>query len=85
MKGKDLISYILDNNLENEELFKNGIFDPKIIGLMSMTEAAAKYGVGLATMKVLYNSNKEKGVIIGNEVYFPIKIIKAIPLKNWKK
>ena len=36
MTGKELILYILQNNLENEQVFRNGIF----IGFMDETETA---------------------------------------------
>ena len=40
MTGKELILYILQNNLENEVVIKDGIF----IWLMNEEEAAAKFG-----------------------------------------
>lgn len=42
MTGRDLIIYILENHLEDEELFKDG----KIPGLLTYEEAAVKFGVG---------------------------------------
>lgn len=41
MTGRDLIIYILENHLEDEELFKDG----KIPGLLTYEEAAVKFGV----------------------------------------
>lgn len=46
MTGRDLIIYILKNNLEDEPIFKDGSF----IGFMTMDEAAMKYNVGVATI-----------------------------------
>ena len=46
MTGRDLIMYILENHLEDEELFKDG----KIPGLMTYEEAAVKFGVGKETI-----------------------------------
>jgi hypothetical protein len=44
MTGRDLIVYILQNNLENEPVFKDG----KFIGFMTEGEAAEKFDVGVA-------------------------------------
>lgn len=49
MTGKDLIIYILQNNLENEPIFKDG----KLLGFISVDEAALKFGVGSATIEYL--------------------------------
>ena len=38
----DLIVYIIQNNLVNEEVFQNG----KLAGFMSIPEAAVKFEVG---------------------------------------
>ena len=43
--GRDLILYILSNNLEDEEVFKDG----KLIGFLTAWEAAEKMNVGIAT------------------------------------
>jgi hypothetical protein len=45
--GKELILYILQNNLENEVVLKNGLF----IELLNEQEAAVKFNVGIATIK----------------------------------
>lgn len=47
MTGRDLIIYILENHLEDEELFKDG----KIPGLLTYEEAAVKFDVGVETIK----------------------------------
>ena len=65
MTGKELILYILQNNLENEVVFKDGIF----IWLMN-EEAAAKFGVGVATIKAWYNCGMLSGTKIGDHLYF---------------
>lgn len=48
MTGRDLIIYILANGLEDEEVFQDG----KFIGFVTAGEAAAKLGVGVATIYV---------------------------------
>lgn len=66
MTGKELILYILQNDLENEVVIKDGIF----VWLMNEEEAAVKFGVGVATIKAWYVCGMLKGNVIGNHVYF---------------
>lgn len=47
MTGRELILYILANNLENENVFENG----KFIGFLTVGEAAEKFNVGIATIR----------------------------------
>lgn len=56
MTGKELIIYILQNNLEN-----------KLI--LSKEEAALKFGVTLETVEVMYNLNMVRGFKMGNNLY----------------
>ena len=46
MTGRDLILYILKNNLEDENVFTNGSF----LGFMTVEQAASKMNVGVATV-----------------------------------
>lgn len=66
MTGRDLILYILENNLENEPVVKDGIF----IGLMSEEEAAAKFDVGVSTIRVYNTLNMLDGIEINGRLYF---------------
>lgn len=66
MTGKELIIYILQNNLEDEEIIKDG----KIIGLISVEEAAMKFGVGRYTILTWYAQGKIKGIMVGNSLFF---------------
>lgn len=66
MTGKELILYILQNDLENEIIVKDGIF----IGFMNEEEAAIKFGVGVATIKAWYACKMLTGTTIGNRIYF---------------
>ena len=65
MTGRDLIIYILENNLEDELVFKDG----KILGLMTVSEAADKFDVGPETIKFWYETQALKGIQIGSEIY----------------
>ena len=67
MTGKDLIIYILMNNLENEEVVnQDGVF----IGFMGETEAASKFGVGVATVRAWYTCGYLKGFAVGDSIFF---------------
>ena len=65
MTGRDLILYILSNNLENEQIFKDG----KFIGFITAGEAAAKLNVGIPTICVWLSQKKLDGVQIGDTIY----------------
>lgn len=66
MTGKDLIIYILQNNLENEEIFDGGIF----VGFMSEREAAVKFNVGIESIRMWYVMDMLPGFEIGGMLYF---------------
>lgn len=68
MTGRDLIIYILSNGLENEPIFKDG----KVLGFMTEVEAASKFDVGIATIKVWCECNIIDHVVIGNINYIPV-------------
>lgn len=67
MTGKELIMYILRNNLENEIVIEDGSF----VGFMTEEEeAAVKFDVGRSTIRVWYTIGKLKGFKIGDCLYF---------------
>lgn len=66
MTGKELIIYILKNDLENEEIIKDG----KIVGLVSVDDLAAKFGVGRYTVLTWYAQDRIKGIMVGNSLFF---------------
>lgn len=66
MTGRDLIIYILQNNLEDEEIIKEDAF----VGFMNAREAAAKFGVGIATVMTWYYTGKLQGFKIGDSILF---------------
>lgn len=67
MTGKELILYILQNNLENEPVVKDG----KIVGFLTLAEAAAKYDVGTATVITWAKIGYISYVSIGGVMYIP--------------
>lgn len=67
MTGRELIMYILENHLENEEVFKDG----RLLGYMNVDEAAVKFGVGTATIEVWFKLEMIPGIKIGEVLYIP--------------
>ena len=67
MTGRDLILYILSNNLEDEPVFQNG----KFVGFITASEAAAKMNVGVPTVCVWIAQNQLEGIRIGDMIYIP--------------
>lgn len=65
MTGRDLIIYILANNLENEPVFKDG----KFIGFVTVEEAAVKMGVGVATLRAWIDRGQVEAVLCPSEFY----------------
>lgn len=65
MTGRDLIIYILQNGLENTPVNDNGRF----LNLLSVQEAAIKFNVGEATIRIWYQMKGIDGVMIGNTLY----------------
>ena len=67
MTGRDLILYILKNNLEDKPVFDNGRF----LGFLSISEFAAKHNVGNETVRLWVNLGYVDAVIVYDEVYIP--------------
>lgn len=65
MTGKELIKYILDNDLENKPVFQNGTF----VGYVTPEKFAERYDVGVATVKVWYSIGAVDGIMIGDRVF----------------
>lgn len=66
MTGKELIIYILQNDLENEVVFSNGV----ITCMMSEQEAAEKFKVGVSTVRAWYQLGMLPGFMSGDVLYF---------------
>ena len=67
MTGKDLIIYILENDLEDEPVFQHG----KFIGFVTAGEVAEKLEVGVATVYVWVYQKRLDGILIGGTLYIP--------------
>lgn len=74
MTGKDLIMYILENNLENEPVAKNG----KLIGFMTVSEVAVKMNVSFPTVLVWANQGMLDGIQIGGKTFFPVSSVQSL-------
>lgn len=66
MTGKELILYILQNNLENTIVLEDGFF----VGFMTAEEAAVRFNVGIETIRAWYYCKQLKGTQIGDSLYF---------------
>ena len=67
MTGRDLIIYILKNNLEDVPIFKDGEF----LGFITAEEAAVKLNVGVATVYAWVELGKMHGIKIDNTLFIP--------------
>lgn len=67
MKGRDLIIYILANNLEDEPVFNNG----KFIGFMTPTEVAVTENVGTATVHAWMHQGRLESEAVREGIYIP--------------
>ena len=65
MTGRELIIYILQHKLEDEEMFKDGIF----IGFASEEEAAVKFNCGIAAIRTGVMIGLIPGFMIGGKAY----------------
>lgn len=66
MTGREMIIYIMQNNLEDAIVLKDGFFT----GFIDENEAAVKLGVGVETIKAWYALNWLSGIKIGEKLYF---------------
>lgn len=76
MTGRELIVYILQNNLENEPVFKDGRF----IGFNTVGDAAQKTGVGQATVHAWIHQGRIPSAAIYEGIYIPANF--KSPLEN---
>lgn len=65
MTGRELIIHILENNLEDEQIFQDG----KIAGFMTASEAAVKLNVGEATIRAMVDLKMLDYIYVGDTLY----------------
>lgn len=68
MTGKELIVYILQNDLEDKPVIKNG----RIMGFLTAEEAAVKMNVGPATVKISVDNGLIPGYKLKSGIYIPV-------------
>lgn len=78
MTGRDLIIYILNNNLENEPVFKNG----KLLGFKTINEVAVENGVGCETVKVWTQLDMVPHINLIAPILIPATYISPLEKKN---
>lgn len=67
MTGRDLIIYILQNGLEDEQVFNFGV----LIGFITPDDAAKKFNVGLATINAWVEMGQLRAVKMGEAIFIP--------------
>jgi predicted transcriptional regulator len=67
MTGKDLILYILENDLENSPVYENN----KFIGFMTVDEVALKLNIGVAAVCALIEREVLNHICVGNTLFIP--------------
>ena len=67
MTGRDLILYILENKLEDEQVFKDG----KFIGFLTPSEVAVQQEVGIPTVWAWVMQGRLEGVHVNRSLYIP--------------
>ena len=67
MTGRELIIYILENGLEDEQVFENGNF----VGFINVLEAAKKFNVGSDTREMWASRKRLRTIKINNTIYIP--------------
>lgn len=73
--GRDLILYILQNNLEDEPVFEDGM----LLGFMNEMEAAVKFGVGVSTIRAWVYKELLPAMRIGEVLFIPANAEKPNP------
>lgn len=71
MTGREYIKYILENHLEDEEI----INDDKIIGFLTLEEAASAFDVGIETINALIKLGRIRSVWLNCKQYISANAI----------
>ena len=67
MTGRDILIYILKHGLEDEEVYEDG----RLLGFITVMEAAVKCNVGIATIHAWIQEKKIDFIQIGNIIFIP--------------
>ena len=71
MLGRDLINYIYTNGLSDKPIYENG----RLLGFITDEEAATRFNVGVATVRVWVNQGKLEGLRINDTVFVPADVV----------
>lgn len=75
MTGRELIMYILENHLEDEPVFRNGMF----VGYVPDVKFAEMLGVGVATVRTWIMIGRIKdAIMIGDVMFVPAIYINTL-------
>ncbi len=74
LTGRDLIIYIMENQLEDNYILDEG----RLLGFMTLSEAAVKFGVGLVTVEVWWAMDYIEGIKIGEDIYISMDAQKPV-------
>lgn len=74
MTGRDLIIYILQNDLLDTPVYEHG----RLLGFMTAIEAAAKFEVGLATIYAWASIGYIPSARIGEDLYIYVNAVNPI-------
>lgn len=67
MTGRELIIYILQNGLEDEQVFKNGV----PIGYIPVVDVATRENVGVSTVLTWLLMRNMGYIVVGSNLYVP--------------
>ena len=67
MTGRDLIIHILQNGLEDEQVFNFGV----LLGFITPEDPAKKFNVGLATINAWVEMGLLNSIKIGESIFIP--------------
>ena len=79
MTGREMIIFILENHLEDEEIIQDG----KIAGFLTVEEVAVKFEVGVETARIWAERGIIDSVTMNGEFYIPVDA-KPVTLKGAK-
>ena len=77
----DLIVYVIQNNLVNEEVFQNG----RLAGFMTVPEAAVKFGVGKSTVHAWMKENMLDYISFNGVIFIPVNAKNPMERKKDEK
>ena len=78
MTGKELIIYILENNLESSPVFEDDTF----VGFVPAGRAAEELDIGLASLWIMLELYDVDYIEVNGDVYLPFDYKSKFPDKN---